>query len=124
MPQYWGFRIGLPVSKLGQLTSKDTHVLAALYPSSNQLVESDSPAFGVPIVATGRATPSQPKIITAVDVEKKRAGPAHKIDLKCNVVKENPMMVLILYSIIMKNHVAFPQYQGIAYFQSKVTFTI
>jgi len=47
------------------------------------------PAFGVPIRARGRATPSHPSNITDVAVEYNNDGPTHISDLKCIEVKDN-----------------------------------
>lgn len=60
------------------------------------------PAFGVPIRARGRATPSQPSIITDVAVEYNNEGPTHISDLKCTDVKEtdqNPQISKKIKSI-------------------------
>jgi hypothetical protein len=40
------------------------------------------PAYGILIDRIGLTFPSQPSILTAVVVEKRRAGPTHRRDLK------------------------------------------
>lgn len=66
-------------------------------------IQENSPALGVPIVAKGLATPSQPSITTDVAVEKSRAGPTHTIDLKCSVVKVSTVLITTFYESDTKN---------------------